>query len=25
VREGVLCLPVDEFMAEVQPGEDLPS
>ncbi|MDP3208917.1 MAG: hypothetical protein Q8M65_07195, partial [Rhodoglobus sp.] len=25
VREGVLCLPVDEFLAEVQPGEDLPS
>jgi predicted AAA+ superfamily ATPase len=24
VREGVLCLPVDEFLAEIEPGEDLP-
>lgn len=25
VREGVLCMPVDEFLAEVRPGADLPS
>lgn len=24
VRDGVLCMPVDEFLAGVRPGEDLP-